>query len=396
MDEWSKSNLLQQPGDSPLNQGTFAVHSDLGDNGREAAITLRRDGRLSFVNPNRLWSHFHTPDAFKNRPPTVPAILSRNLFYSGEIATQAIVTETAGNYHHRFILDTKGRLWMWSQEEEDHFIRSKSPFDHPIVPHQLVEGNRFRNLALTHKAVYAIDENNHLWRANYKLQDNKNTGDLEPMAQVFPEHQWKEITRCPAGMLGLKQDGTMWAWDNVWVNLGKKPGDEMIDKSIPTPLIFGDRQWNSIYPQNKSFLAEDSEGSLWIPPHVLLEKSSNIKIPNGAKRFLCKVELPGLKQYVSYDTPPFGKSVFYWIKEDGTLWKSEFIIENLDINTDQDMIAKPTKSRQIGRRNDWVYITYFSGMTADGKIWNWDRPQLNPWNPFPARFRHKVVADLGQ
>ena len=396
MDEWSKSNLLQQPGDSPLNKGTFAVHSDLGDYGRGVAIALQRDGRLSFVNPNQLLSHFHTTDAFKNRPPAVPAILSRNLFYSGEIATQAIVAETAGNYHHRFILDTKGRLWMWSIEKEDIFIRSKSPFDLPIAPTQLVEGTRFRNLTLTPKAVYAIDENNHLWRANYKLWESKITGDLEPLAQVFPEHQWKEITKCPAGMLGLKQDGTLWAWDNVWGNLGKNSGDEMIDISIPTTHIFGDRKWKSIHPQNKSFLAEDSEGSLWIPTHVFIGYNSNIKISNAGKRILCKVELPGLKQYISYETPSFGKSAFYWIREDGTLWTSEFLLENYDTNTDQDIIAKPTKSKQIGRRTDWVYITYFAGMTADGKIWNWDQPQLNPWNPFPARFRHKVVADLGK
>jgi len=396
MDEWSKSNLLQQPGDSPLNQGTFAVHSDLGDNGREAAIALRRDGRLSFVNPNRLLGHFHTPDAFKNRPPTVPVILSRNLFYSGEIATQAIVTETAGNYHHRFILDTKGRLWMWLQEEEDIFIRSKSPFDLPITPTQLAVGNRFRNLTLTHKAVYAIDENNHLWRANYSIQDRKRTGELGVMRQIFPNHQWKEITRCPAGMLGLKQDGTLWAWDNAWVNLGKKPGDDMISINQPTTRIFGNRKWKSIFPYNKSFLAGDESGSFWIPTHAFLEPNTNKKIPNVTKRILCKVELPDLMQYVSYETPPFGEKAFYWIKKDGTLWKSEFVLENWDINTEQDIIAKPTRSKQIGRRNDWVYITYCSGMTADGKIWNWDQPQLNPWNPFPARFRHKVVADLGR
>ena len=72
------------------------------------------------------------------------------------------------------------------------------------------------------------------------------------------------------------------------------------------------------------------------------------------------------------------------------------MFENLDININQPIIAKPIKSVQIGQRNDWVCLTFSAGMTADGKIWNWDRPQLNPWNPFPARFRHKVVADLGR
>ena len=392
MDEWSKSNLLQQPGKSALNSSTYSTYPDMGDQGREPAIALSRNGLMNFLNPICLTTHY-VPNSFKNKQTLIPVILNRNLPPTPELASHVSVAETDCNFRHRFIIDLKGRLWMWEQQEEQNFLNSKSPFDRPIAPSELIKGKRFRNLRVTPSEVYVIDEDDFLWRSEYLKQGNSYTGEMTSLEKIFPKHQWKEIS-IDNGVFGLKKDGTLWAWHSHWMNIGKDQEDK-IDVSIPNE-VFTHRKWRSIFPHNKFFIAEAEDGSIWVPTHMFSNQISDNKIKNYANRFLCNVKLPGLKQYSLNEYWWKLNSGFYWIKNDGSLWKSEFELENHLTHTDRDIVANPVKTKQISRRNDWVFLTYSAGMTADGKIWNWDRRQLNPWNPFPARFRHKVVADLGR
>jgi len=79
------------------------------------------------------------------------------------------------------------------------------------------------------------------------------------------------------------------------------------------------------------------------------------------------------------------------IRTDGSRWRGEPIRYDRESNT---IILR---ERRVGSRNDWVAIGPGLGLTADGKVWNWDTERLGQYREgqlIPSRFRSKVVADL--
>jgi hypothetical protein len=389
MDDWSKENLLNKHGRLVVFSTNYTVFPKLGDFQLNSSIALSSDGYLSFLNPELVASWYHVPNVYRQRGDIIPVIFDRQLPHETTHLIQARVTETDCSYHHRFILDTEGGLWMWRRQQEEAFLNKTTSFDNPLEPIPLQKGVRFHNLS-TSRGVYALDSNGFLWRALYHKEGTRLTGELSNFEIAFPEHRWKEITAGPVNIIGLKEDGTLWSWDHGLVFTGL-PKEQRINKAMPAQL-FKHKTWKTINPHNLLFLAEADDGSYWTFNSIFpIARIPNTE--NHPERFLCRLELQGLQQYAVEPHNPSKKS-FYWIKKDGTLWKTDWILENIDTNIDQPIIAKPRKSRQIGNRNDWVYLTQSAGMTADGKIWNWDRVQTNRWNPFPARFRHKAVAEV--
>jgi hypothetical protein len=392
MDDWSKENLLIKPKTSAIFSTHTAVYPKMGDLQRESAIALSTDGRLSLLNPTMVATWYHRPGAFLERGDVIPVVFGQsNPHDSLQLSTKR-VTETDCSFYHRFILDKAGSIWMWSRQQEETFLNNSSSLNAHIEPVPLQKGVRFHDLTIS-RGVHALDSNGYLWRALYRKEGNRFTDELLDFEIVFPEHQWKEITNGPVNVIGLKQDGTLWTWDHGLVFTGLSKDQR---ENIVTPVqLFNHKTWKTIKNYNEFFLAEAEDGSYWTFSSIFsLRKTPNIE--NHPERFLCRLDLQGLQQYAT-DPHQNHKRTFYWIKQDGTLWQNDLIdwvLENVDTNTDQPIVAKPIKSRQIGRRNDWIYLTTNAGMTADGKIWNWDRIQTNRWNPFPARFRHKVVAEV--
>ena len=142
-------------------------------------------------------------------------------------------------------------------------------------------------------------------------------------------------------------------------------------------------------------ILEADDGTKWTPFHSFYELPRRYKV-NTQNDILVRLDIEDVKQ-LNYYNAYRDASRFTFIKLDGTLWKGDGRWINFDVDSkdpEKPTILSIDNPQQIGSRSDWVCLSFSSGMTADGKIWNWTLLQRNRWNPFPARFRHKMVLDL--
>lgn len=397
-DSWSKDHLFTHESKFGSPISNQKVRPKLGDSLNSTCIALHQDGRmyLTDIYPLVRWGHRYNETPL-SRKVTIPILLKKGIQEGVDFVSPAIVTATDATFYHRFILDTEGQLFMWDQRAENKFTTSGSPASVPIPLTPLGKGQQFRNLCATGGAFYVIDKFDNLWGAQYEKNGGRYTTKLTNFESLFPEETWKEISNAPVGVFARKNDGTLWTWGNGHIYLGL-PKEQRPDRT-QLAQIFQNIKWKSLHPHSNNLLLEAEDGSLWIPNSGLF--SYEQRQVRGKKqdtipfRFLCKIDIPDLVHYWLPDYDTHKRTPFYWISKKGELFSADLTFENLDPNSGEDLIAKPKNVHQIGHRNDWVYLTESAGMTADGKIWNWNRIQSNRWNPFPARFRHKVVADVG-
>ncbi|MDC0325200.1 hypothetical protein OAM01_00410 [bacterium] len=287
-----------------------------------------------------------------------------------------------------YLLDTNGTIWTTAA----HDYRSEDIKFFPYSP----EGIRFRALQCSSGTVAAIDGSNHLWVAEAKIENNKYTGVISDFEKIQHNHTWKDIWSRGRSIIGLKDDGSLWVIRGRYSPMVMMQGSDDWDGEMTR--IASDRLWKSMNWKKNYVLLEAEDGSLWTD-RTTFEFSFN----GSSKHFwskdqtLIKLQIPDLHQLETSLAHPTGEG-YYFIKDDGTLWKGKGSFENLPTSqgetSNQPPIFSIHKAKQIGKRDDWVSLYLYAGMTADGKIWNWDQPQLNRWNPFPARFRHKMVAEL--
>ena len=103
---------------------------------------------------------------------------------------------------------------------------------------------------------------------------------------------------------------------------------------------------------------------------------------------MIQTEVPNLQQLETLLSYPNGET-YYFIMNDGTLWKGKGVFKNLATTQEEKgstVIFAIEKAKQVGNRNDWVSLYMYRGMTADGKIWNRDQPQI-PMN-LQSRFHN--------
>ncbi len=393
-DAWSQENLFSHEPKPGTRNSIRKVHPRLGDNMHSlSSIALKPDGRLSLVDSKellRLGSLYNIPTPFT--PAVKPILLNRSVPQGRDLVSEALVTATDATFYHRFVLDTSGKLFNWSQESEIQAARSDTIATYAIQPEPMAPDFRFKYLCAMPTAIYALDEHQVLWGAHYEKEGNTYTKTLAPFKPMFPQYTWKEIARTPIGIIALKENGTLWTWGIGRVYTGLPQGE----RPDPNELVqvFDFKKWKSIHPHTDQFLAEAEDGSFWIitPSFNFLSAEQKKIIKSRRYRFLCRVDIPDLAQYSPSDDDE-SPTQFRWINQRGELYAADLLAENWDTNLDQEMIIKPIDIRRIGHRSDWVYLTNGAGMTSDGKIWNWDRLQSNRWNPFPARWRHQVVAE---
>lgn len=191
--------------------------------------------------------------------------------------------------------------------------------------------------------------------------------------QVFPVRStnWKQIEWSGTG-LGLKNDGTLWAWGN---NVVGQCGLNLVTNTVSSPTQVGsDNTWKCVASNDFQSFAVKTNGTLWawgqnvafvasgnLGLNDAIDRSSPVQIGTGSD---WKIVKPGSSSY-------------YAIKNNGTLWAWGY---NYYGQLGDNTIINRSSPVQVGTGTDWkdVESSYYMTVATklDGTIWTWG------WNTY--------------
>ena len=325
---------------------------------------------------------------------------------------------------HRFVLDSEHRLWYWAIDDEYHWVRSQAPFPALV---ELGAGREWVQIAGSirgYSRVVAVAADGTLWSGGESTRKETALAELPEMVQVdavLPRmrrfesgYRWAETPIDPSSdwvdclvhgltNFALNSKGELYAWGR-YDGISALGGLPMVSGESITQIFPGEWKFTDIDgSEDSSLLLTAEDGDQWISANSV--SAPNIHWtgpPSHVVPTLYRIDqVRSIRQVTEtfYRAP--GRRTF--IKEDGTLWEGGPLSSTAKPNPSVTNTFKggtiSLGGSPIGQRDDWVAKTQCMGMTADGKIWNWDnyvrtRNRSLFDTMLPPRFRHKVVADL--
>jgi alpha-tubulin suppressor-like RCC1 family protein len=169
-------------------------------------------------------------------------------------------TVSCGNYFSQGI-KTDGTLWIWGRTAFD----STDTLTYTTTPTQLFSGTNWKEIACGAYNAGAIKTDGTLWTWGDNLygqlgRNSATTIDLSP-AQVGSGTNWKQISFGTSFAIGIKTDGTMWAWGlNSLFQLGLGT-----NTTISTPVQIGTgTTWKQVSCGIVHSGAIKTDGTLWM------------------------------------------------------------------------------------------------------------------------------------
>jgi alpha-tubulin suppressor-like RCC1 family protein len=174
--------------------------------------------------------------------------------------------------------------------------------------------------------------------------------------RVGTETNWINICAGAGHTLGLKNDGSIWAWgDNSRGQLGDGTTN---NRSVPT-MIGADRDWQAIAVGSMNSFALKSNGTIWgwgFTPLFGRDLAPN-QIEPGTNWLAIS----------AYDCTVLA------LKTDGTLWLRSGFIGNASVMAAASVSGPTTNFTQLGRDGDWTEV--YAGQDSlfarkkDGSWW---------------------------
>ncbi len=230
-----------------------------------------------------------------------------------------------------------GTLWTWGSIYSD--IATSY-----ITPVQVGTDNNWKNVSCARNATIAIKNDNTLWNI---IPVSNSYSTPYSTIQIGTDNNWKEVSvnsiavNASTGVnyyIGLKTNGTLWAWGSRYFNNSTSTNPASFDSSIPIQISL-DNDWYNISKKSEQIsMMIKSNGSLWY--WGVSENAGTATTPSffqvGADSNWKKVDC---------------RAHCLALKTDGTLWGwgTNFYGETANVSS-----STPT---QIGTINNWSDIS---------------------------------------
>jgi len=289
---------------------------------------------------------------------------------AGGIAVLASGFDHSGAY-----IDSDGFLWSWGNVGWESTAVRPSPVK--------MGTKRWRSVSVGNQYGLAIDEDGKLWGWGNNSGGKVGTGDpTGTTASVIKEVQqasantaaWVAVTAGTSHSLGLKADGTMWAWgSNSYYQTGLGTESGYSEKATLVTTLSGNwkyiSQITAYYDNN---FAIDTNNDLYAWGYS--NSGSNGLYASGSASNNGNVGSKPTKvgTATGYRFISAGRNHSLAVRTNGTLWAwGSYSSGKLGIPT----VTSNTHIPQQVPGTDWVYTQagYASsiGITADGRIWFW-------------------------
>jgi alpha-tubulin suppressor-like RCC1 family protein len=219
---------------------------------------------------------------------------------------------------------------------------------------------------------HVIRSNGTLWgwgyNGNGRIGDNTVTVRSSPVSVVGGFTDWTEVSAGNAFSLGLRANGTAWAWGN---NTRGQLGDEtIVSKLSPVSVVGGYVDWIQVSAGPASFphsVGLRANGTAWswgnngngqLGDNTLVSKSSPVSVVGG---------------FTDWTQVSAGGYHSLGIRENGTAWA-------WGANTngrlgDNTTVGKSSPVSVVGGYTDWVQVSagdrHNLGIRANGTAWAW-------------------------
>lgn len=273
------------------------------------------------------------------------------------------VTVQGGNYH-TIGLKTDGSLWAWGQAANGELGTGGMNFNNP-VPVQVGNDNKWVAIACGGNHNLGLKSDGTLWAWGFngsgQLGDGSTVLKSIPV-QVGTDNDWANIATGFNHSVALKSNGTLWAWGS---NSNAQVGDGTTTNRTSPVQIGSDNKWVNIKAGSRFSIAIKSDGTLWawgvndvgqLGDGTTVQKASPVQI--GIDNKWVNISL--------------GQNHTMGIKSDGTLWAWG---SNTSRQLGDGIPTNRSSPIQIGTDTKWINIqagqNYSIGLKSDGTFWSW-------------------------
>jgi alpha-tubulin suppressor-like RCC1 family protein len=237
------------------------------------------------------------------------------------------------------------------------------------TPQQFIPGANWTSIAEGNFHYLALRSDGTLWASGFngygQLGNGSTTStNLDAPVQVGTETNWSTIASGGHHSLGIKSDGTLWAWGRN--AFGQTGNGTNTNSNVPVQVGTG-TDWVTIAAGSSHSLGIKSDGTLWAWGYngtgALGDgTNTNSNIPVQVGTGTDWVSIAG----------GVGGTHSLAIKSDGTLWAWGSNSEGQLGNGTNDDSNIPV---QIGTGTDWIAIagggSHSLGIKSDGTLWAW-------------------------
>jgi alpha-tubulin suppressor-like RCC1 family protein len=253
-------------------------------------------------------------------------------------------------------IKTNGTLWAWGNNESGELGLNQNDVKYSS-PTQVGTDTTWSDVsgsAVQRKVAIKTDGTLWAWGfGNYGALAQNNTTTYSSPIQVGTDTTWSKamMQNNGTGALGLKTDGTLWAWGkNNRGGLGQNTHATPNNSGFSSPVQIPGTNWSDIssgcYQNDNNNAALKSDGTLWAWGYNNegpLGQNSEIDLSSPT-------QIPG----TTWDGIAMGNKVRYATKTDGTLWSWGYNNFGTLGQNSRVYLSSPT---QVGAATNWIGST---------------------------------------
>lgn len=285
---------------------------------------------------------------------------------------------------HGIILASDGSLWSWGTDFLGWPVLGLGKVSKQTHLQRIGNDNDWVGISSSAARNLAIKSNGTLWAWGENLHGQfgvGTAGKTNPMSKIpvpaAPGNNWKQAVAGGGHSVGLKKDGTLWAWGVNWAG---QLGNGSTSNSLVPVQVGSSTNWIKVWSGILEVVAQQSDGSLWY-----WGENPDPAFPQGSNAFLVPIRVSPDTNWLDVG---FGVNTVFAIKSDGTLWTWG---RNADAYTGVTNQAPGVITPlRIGTDGDWRGIStcglgwWCSGLTKkDGSFWFMDASDSQPNGPRP-------------
>jgi alpha-tubulin suppressor-like RCC1 family protein len=267
------------------------------------------------------------------------------------------------------LLDTVNSAWSWGSTTSGHLGNGTSGALNGTSSPGLIAGGFNDWVQVDGPLGIRANGTAWAWGPNIygRIGDNTTTSRTSPVSVVGGITDWIQVTYAFSHTLGLRTNGTAWAWGNN--NYGRLGDNTLVSKSSPISVVGGFTDWAQVSAGSDHSTGIRANGTAWVwgrntngqlGDNTTVAKSSPVLLAGG---FTDWVEIAATTEHTIA------------LRANGTAWTWG---RNYDGRLgDNSTIQRSSPVSVVGGFTNWIQVSagtaHTVGLRSNGTIWTWGR-----------------------